>query len=75
MEPTSDALEASGPEWPPSLRKCIRIFQRNRTNSMCVCYLFFFFFLWTTFKVFTECVIILPLFYVLVFLAARHVGS
>ena len=44
MESTSDALEASGPEWPPSLRKCIRIFQRNRTNSMCVCYLFFFFF-------------------------------
>ena len=74
MESTSDALEASGPEWPPSLRKCIRIFQRNRTNSMCVCYLFFFF-LWTTFKVFTEFVIILPLFYVLVFLAARHVGS
>ena len=34
-----------------------------------------FFLMWTTFKVFTEFVIILLLFYVLVFLAMRHVGS
>ena len=61
-----DDLEASGPEWLPSLRKCVRTFQRNRANSVCV---------WTIFKVFTESVITLPLFYVLVFLAARHIGS
>ena len=40
-------------------------------------YLFFFkiFLMWTIFKVFIEFVTILFLFYVLVFLAARHVGS
>ena len=39
---------------------------------------FFFkilFLMWTIFRVFTEFVTILLLFYVLVFLAARHVGS
>ena len=35
----------------------------------------FFFLMWTIFKVFTELVKILLLFYVLVFLATRHVGS
>ena len=74
MKSASEDLEASGPEWLSSLRKGIKTFQRNRANGTCVCYLFLFF-LWTTFKVFTEFVIILPLFDVLVFLAARHVGS
>ena len=34
-----------------------------------------FFLMWTIFKVFIETVTILLLFYVLVFLAKRHVGS
>ena len=34
-----------------------------------------FFFMWAIFKVFIESVTTLLLFYVLVFLAARHVGS
>ena len=36
---------------------------------------FFLFFMWTTFKVFVEFVTVLILFYVLVFLAMRHLGS
>ena len=43
------------------------------------CPFFFFFFkiflMWTLFEVFIEFVTILLLFYVLVFLATRHVGS
>ena len=35
----------------------------------------FFFLMWTIFKVFIELVTVLLLFYVLVFLAVRHVGS
>ena len=35
----------------------------------------FFFLMWTIFKVFTEFVTILLLFYVFGFLAVRHVGS
>ena len=53
----------------------------NKLNSSFISILFyfflsfFFFLMWTIFEVFIEFVTILLLFYVLVFLATRHVGS
>ena len=59
----------------PSGSLCWVRIRSSEANPKAFCFVFKIFFMYTIFKVSVECVTILLLFYVLGFLAMRHVGS